>query len=215
MKKRYLRILLICAILCLGAGLVWKLGGWGKGGRGTFLQPCGDYPAGAVIPYCQRDEAWEDDKLGDSIYTMGSSGCLTCCIASALSTRQEASGTGWAIDAGKLNQIFGEKGVYNESGDIVWGRICEALPETEVIVASSVDAGQVEELLAGGRYPIVKVKAGGKGAAHWVLLVGSENGEYLCMDPLNEDGRPVPFSRHGGTAYRMRCVYWADGNMGQ
>ena len=92
--------------------------------------------------------------------------------------------------------------------DSVWGRIEEALPQARVLVASSVNGQEIEELLAQGRYPAVKVKVGGNGAAHWVLLIGSENGEYLCMDPLEDDGKPVLLSRHGGVVYRMRCVCW-------
>ncbi len=69
-------------------------------------------------------------------------------------------------------------------------------------MAGSVDGKQIEALLDEGKYPIVKVKVGGDGAAHWVLIVGSDGEEYVCADPLKEDGALV---------YRMRCVYWAGG----
>ena len=114
------------------------------------------------------------------------------------------------MTAGELNQIFSEKQVYNQQGDIVWGRIEEVMPDVGVSVAGTVDGEQIEALLDEGRYPIVKVKVGGDGASHWVLIVGSDEGGYLCIDPLKEDGELVPLSRHGGVVYRMRCVYWAD-----
>lgn len=212
MKKKLTFTILICLFLCLIAALALKLHFRGAADKGILLQPQKDYPADTdmVIPYCQKNEAWKEDRLGTSSCTMGSSGCLTSCIASALSTQHKATGAGQAVSAGELNRLLGETGVYNKSGDIVWGELAKALPKAEVVVAASVDERQIEELMDQGRYPVVKVKVGGRGAAHWVLLVGSRDGEYLCMDPLEEDGEPVPLSRHGGVVYRMRCVYWND-----
>lgn len=235
--------MLLCAVL---AGLLW----WRRHGadEGVAIRPEREHPVGTVQTYCQKDERWAEDKLGGSVYRMGGSGCLTSCIASALSTqtatvtgdrgeiandrdetvnerdesvRDKGEGAGDKSEAladrdkdmtaGELNRIFSEGQVYNEQGDIVWGRIEEIMPEVRVLVAGSVDGKQIETLLDEGKYPIVKVKVGGNGAAHWVLIVGSDGGEYLCMDPLVEDGKLVPLSRHGGVVYRMRCVYWVDG----
>ena len=177
---------------------------------GTAIRPEGEYETGEVVLYGQKNEAWKDDKLGTSVYAMGGSGCLSTCISSALSTEHEQTGRGTGGSPGELNELFGEYQVYNESGDIVWARLKEAVPGIEVMVASSVENKEIEELLAKGHYPIVKVKVGGGGAGHWVLVVGSRDGEYLCMDPLSENGELVPLSRHGGVAYRMRCVYWQE-----
>ncbi len=248
-----LAAMLLCAVL---AGLLWRK----RHGtdEGVAIRPEREHPAGLVQTYCQKDERWAEDKLGKSVYRMGGSGCLTSCIASALSTQaavgnrgkatsnksqdmadrdkalveqgeimtdisgavdlskavtdtgQTTSGMNKLMTAGELNRIFSECQVYNEQGDIVWGRIEEIMPEVGVLVAASVDGKQIEALLDEGMYPIVKVKVGGYGAAHWVLIVGSDGEEYLCMDPLKEDGALVPLSRHGGVVYRMRCVYWVD-----
>lgn len=228
--------MLLCAVL---AGLLWRRRHGAD--EGVAIRPEREHPVGIVQTFCQKDERWAEDKLGGSVYRMGSSGCLTSCIASALST-QAATATGDRgetvsdrgesasdrgegagdksealadrdedMTAGELNRIFSEGQVYNEQGDVVWGRIEEVMPEVRVLVAGSVDGKQIETLLDEGKYPVVKVKVGGNGAAHWVLIVGSDGGEYLCMDPLVEDGKLVPLSRHGGVVYRMRCVYWADG----
>lgn len=89
----------------------------------------------------------------------------------ALTAQQAARGlSAVAVTPGELNRIFTEAGVYNESGDIVWGRIREALPETEVLAASGVDNRKLDRLLSEGRFPAVKVKNHGHGAWHWVLL---------------------------------------------
>lgn len=191
-------------ILCIlaGAMLFFRHGQ----DEGVRIMSQRDYPVGAAVSYCQKDDRWKEDKLGSSGYTMAKSGCLTSCIASALSMEYQNTGSGSAMTAGELNQIFSEHGVYNDQGDIVWNRIKDALPGTQVLVASFVNGQEIEDLLAQGHYPAVKVKVGGNGAAHWVLLAGSEDGEYLCMDPLEGSGELVPLSRHGGVVYRMRCV---------
>ena len=209
MKKKYKIILITCAMTCTIAGLFWKLRSQGKD-KGIMIRPEEDCPVGSIISYCQKDEAWSDDKLGKSVYRMGGSGCLISCIAAGLSSECQNLGIGKIITAGELNQLFGQHGVYNQQGDIVWGRIEDAMPEVEVFVASSVDSNEIEELLKEGHYPIIKVKVEGTKTAHWVMLVGSEDGEYLCMDPLEKDGKLIPLSRHGGVVYRMRCVYWAE-----
>ena len=209
MKKKYMTLLAVFWILCLGAGRGWKYYR-DRGDQACFLVPRAENPPGDVAVYLQKDEAWADDRLGDSGYTMGGSGCLTSCIASALSTQARSSGIGQEIDPGELNRLFGEKDVYNDSGDIVWDNIREALPKAQVMVAPKVDGDEVDNLLAEGKYPVVKVKIGGSGAGHWVLIVGTWDMEYLCMDPLNESGSLISLDKHENVAYRMRCVYWSD-----
>ena len=205
-KKRLVTAVLALGVLCILASTILRL----RRGRdvGVEIRPDKGYPVGAVAAFYQKDERWEGDKLGTSGYTMAGSGCLTSCIASALSTQYQNTGAGSAMTAGELNKMLSEHEVYNGQGDILWARLEEALPGVRVLVASSVKPQEIDELLTQGHYPLVKVKVGGSGAAHWVLLVGSEEGEYLCMDPLEESGKPIPLSRHGSVAYRMRCVYW-------
>ncbi len=207
-KKKKVFIGILAFAVCFFAGLLFFFRF--KGDQSVAIKPKGDELAGKVTAYYQRDERWKEDTLGTSGFSMGGSGCLTSCIASALSTEAEALGTGFSITPGELNRIFGQQQVYNAQGDIVWAQIEEALPQTQVVVASSVKEKEIESLLADGHYPIVKVKVGGYGASHWVLLVGSRDGEYLCMDPLEPDGELIPLSRHGGVVYRMRCVYWEE-----
>lgn len=207
-KKKKVFIGLLAFAACFFTGMFFYVRF--NGDPGVAIKPKGDKPAGKVAAYYQRDERWKEDTLGNSGFSMGGSGCLTSCIASALSTEEKALETGVSMTPGELNRIFGQQQVYNAQGDIVWAQIKEALPGTQVVVASSVKEKEIESLLADGHYPIVKVKVGGHGASHWVLLVGSRDGEYLCMDPLEPDGELIPLSRHGGVVYRMRCVYWEE-----
>lgn len=209
MKKKYAIIFAAFWAVVLGAGLGLKAY-WNQGDRGVYLVPQREHSVEDPVLYHQRDERWSKDKLGDSSYTMGSSGCLTTCIASALSTQYQNTGTGREISPGELNQLFTDKGVYNHSGDIVWDKVKEALPEAEVLVASQVDPLEIEDLLDKGRYPIVKVKIGGNGAGHWVAIMETWDKLYRCMDPLDDSGHLTSLNDHESVAYRMRCVYWAD-----
>lgn len=209
MKKKFAIIFAALWVVLLGAGIGWKVY-QNQGERGVFLVPRREHSVNDPVLYNQRDENWSKDKLGDSPYTMGSSGCLTACIASALSTQYRNTGAGREISPGELNQLFGENGVYNKSGDIVWEKVKEALPDTEILVASEVDAQEIEDLLDEGRYPIVKVKIGGNGASHWVAIMETWDKLYRCMDPLSNSGHLISLNDHESVAYRMRCVYWAD-----
>lgn len=48
------------------------------------------------------------------------------------------------------------------------------------------------------------------GNFHYVLIIGSEDGEYLCMDPLR-DGI-TKLSDYGSRVYAVRCVYYREQN---
>lgn len=196
----------VCGLLLAAAVLFLYKGA--AGGGGVTLVPSRSMKAQEVRCYGQGDKEWASDRLGDSAYTMEGSGCLTACIAASLTMQHDGSGAGEALTPGELNALFSEKGVYNESGDIVWDRIARALPEAEAKAPGSVDAKEVETFLEQGRYPLVKVKNHGNGGWHWVLLVGANENGYQCMDPLSEKGKQVPLSSHGGKIYAVRSVYW-------
>jgi len=160
-----------------------------------------DYPeADNVAFFLQNDPAWSDDFLGSTGYTMGGSGCLVTCIAASLSAQ------GIDTDPGRLNRAFTQEGVYNCQGEIVWNHIEDAIPNVRVSAPAKVDVIALEQAVAQGRFPIVKVRYKGVGYQHWVILIGARNGHYLCMDPLNGDKQPLPLSAHGGVIYRSRIV---------
>lgn len=210
-RKRIPAAVVICAavLVVLAAGALLFLGRRRGKAEGVVLEPLSQYSADSVPCYRQKDPVWAKDKLGDSSYTMSGSGCLTSCIAAALTTQLRAEDpSAEALTPGELNRLFSEAGVYNASGDIVWGKIREALPDTEVLVASGVDSREIDQALSEGKYPAVRVRVHGSGAWHWVLLAGTDENGYLCMDPLNGDETLVPLSEHGGVVYSMRTVSW-------
>lgn len=133
---------------------------------------------GEVVSYRQDDKIWADDIFGNSRFTMRSSGCLVTCIASAVSME-----TGKKITPDILNKIFSENQVYDSEGNIQWAAI-DKIEGYHTEVFGEVSEAEIIECLAVGCYPIVRVRIHGFGSFHYVLIVGIEDGEYVCMDPL-------------------------------
>ncbi|MDE6622322.1 MAG: C39 family peptidase [Lachnospiraceae bacterium] len=151
-----------------------------------------------VISYRQDDETWASDLLGESRFTMKSSGCLVTCIASAVSME-----TGTGITPGALNQIFSDNQVYDREGNIQWAAIGQ-IEGYSADVFSEVSEAAIAQCLASGHYPIVRVRMCGLGSYHYVLIVGIEDGDYICMDPLENE--LTKLSRYLNRVYAVRVV---------
>ncbi len=197
--------------------------------KSVELYPLCETEPGQVVYFCQQDPEWAEDHLGDARDTMRSSGCLVCSLASGLMMQSEAlaekstletegdwpamqpdaPGAGFSMTAGELNAAFSEGGVYTDSGAVIWGNISSVLPDTECIVADKVKAEEIDALLQQGIFPVVKVRVNGVGAWHWVLLVGSDENGYLCMDPMSETEEPVSLGIFRNRVYSMRAVYFS------
>ncbi|MDE7417207.1 MAG: hypothetical protein K2N44_13075 [Lachnospiraceae bacterium] len=154
--------------------------------------------SGEVITYRQDDEAWWADMLGDSRFTMKSSGCLVTCIASAVSME-----TGTEITPGALNEIFSENQVYDSEGNVQWAMI-EKIEGYSADVFQEVSETEIAQCLAFGHYPIVRVRMRGLGNFHYVLIVGIADGEYICMDPL--ENSLTKLSHYLNRVYAVRVV---------
>ena len=199
-RKKIIWILIGAAILVLAAAalLVWRHRG--GGGEGTTIQSTKVHPLPEAVYYLQKDEEWAADPLGESRFTMGSSGCLVTCLATLFDLYGES------VTPGELNRLFAEQGVYNASGDVIWGNISSVYPEATVTVYKTVDEQAIEAALDQQQYPLVRVKNLGDGYWHWVLLLGSGDDGYLCMDPLYSEKEARPLSAHGNTVYSWRLV---------
>lgn len=71
-------------------------------------------------------------------------------------------------------------------------------------VFADVSSTEIEECLESGNYPIVRVRVKGVGSFHYVLIVGRRDGEYLCMDPLEDN--VTKLSDYGNRVYAVRLV---------
>lgn len=195
----YMPFLIVC-FLAVGAGFVcFRL----RNGVQVEAPQDREYLSDTeVVFYRQDDERWREDRLGESKYTMGSSGCLVSCIASALFMESGTEET-----PGALNERFSAEQVYDVEGNLQWGLLSEA-GEYQADVYGEVSADVIEACLSEGHYPIVRVRMYTLGNIHYVLIVGAEGGEYLCMDPLRDE--ITELSDYGNRAYALRCVYPAD-----
>lgn len=150
-----------------------------------------------IIYYRQDDNAWAEDKLGNSNYTIESSGCLISCIASGISM------SGEKITPGEFNICY-KDAIFDSEGNLLWNNLKEH-SNYEVNVYSDVSEEILTESLEKGIFPIVRVRVNGIGNFHYVLIVKAEDGMFYCMDPL-KDGL-IPLSKYGNRIYAIRSVY--------
>lgn len=167
---------------------------------GVVIKCEGNYPVNEnLILYRQDDPEWESDKLGTSKYTMKSSGCLVTCIAMALSDSD------YQLSPGELNKQLTENRVYDEEGNMQWDRLA-SIEGFQVELYDSVSNNMIDRCLKNHHYPIVRIHRKGNGANHFVLLVGAEENDYICMDPLEDE--LTRLSDYGSRVYAMRCVWY-------
>lgn len=212
-KKRHKIWILIILLLVLLAGL-----GTGyvlyrrQSAVPVSVETTLEYAPENVVCFYQKDDAWKSDKLGDSQYIMSNSGCLTCCVAAVLQMQDfSVDGLSADADAGEVNQFFSEHGVYDSEGNLQWD-VLEQLTSVSITKkdASELEDGELDAYLEDGCYPIVRVRVGGNGSWHYVLIVSSTDGEYWCMDPLEEEETLVPLSDFGGKIYAVRYLQWEN-----
>lgn len=151
-----------------------------------------------VVFYRQDDEQWAAETMGDSAYTLGESGCLVSCIASAV-TMMGVEETPYT-----LNETLSGQNVFDVEGNLLWENLRNT-GKYEAEVFGSVTNEILEELLKDGRYPIIRVRMYGLGNFHYILVVKVEDGEYYCMDPLRNG--LIPLSQYANRVYAVRCVY--------
>ena len=134
------------------------------------------------IAFYQKDDIWKNDFLGNSEYHMGDSGCLTTCIASQL----------------LINNV------YDSEGNLQWD-IAGSVLKIKYIrkETSEISESELETLIKNRIYPIVSVKMPKSGNYHFVLLVGSDEKNFLCMDPLNKYNEIVSLSEFGNKIYSV------------
>lgn len=193
-KRKQIIILAIILITLLILGVLFI-----RLRNGVRVSPTSEYGVSEeVVSYRQDDSEWEEDTLGESAYTMKTSGCLVSCIATAVSKGETI------ITPGELNATFTENNVYDAEGNIQWEKI-ENIEGYEVESFDEVSGDDIERCLSEGRYPIVLVRMYVVGNSHFVLIVGTEDGEYVCMDPLQDE--LTKLSDYGGYVYAVRCVW--------
>ncbi len=195
-KKRRMAGIVMCVlalVLASAAFLALRF-------RGSVTVHAGEEigPGAEIAFFRQDDERWAQERLGDSAYTMKSSGCLVCCITSALVMGQKTQETPYEI-----NRRFSQEGVYDSQGNIVWDRLRKS-GGYEVEIFGTADGKFLSECLRKGKYPIVRVRVNGIGNFHYVLITGARGGAFYCMDPMKDGERSL--AEYGNRIYAVRIV---------
>ncbi|WP_026489450.1 hypothetical protein [Butyrivibrio sp. XBB1001] len=201
MKKRKMYIVLVLVVV-LGILLLSQI----AKNRGGINVKCNvEYPVPEkMVGYRQDDDRWKDIHLGESKYTMESSGCITTCIASAISETDNP------LTPEETVTLLSENGVFDDDGNMQWSKL-DSLPGFNAQVFSDLNSSYIDECLAQGRYPIVKVHRKSLFSYHhFVLIIGAENGQYICMDPLKDSYTTL--KDYGNRIYSVRCVWYEGEN---
>lgn len=195
-KKIIIGILVVLAL----AGILMAI--YALKNRGGVKITCeSDYKVNEnLIPYRQDDEQWEDDNIGESRFKMGDSGCIITSIATAISQSKSP------LTPGELNALLTEENVFDGEGNLQWGML-EQIDGFHVNVYSDITEQNIDTCLENGRYPIVKVhRKTLTSYHHYILIIGTENGDYVCMDPL--ENHLTKLSDYGNKVYAIRCVWY-------
>ena len=78
----------LAAVLLLGAAAGAVFWNRHRGAAPAVVETTQENAAEQVVFFRQKDDRWKTDTLGDSVYHMADSGCLTCCVAAALQMQQ-------------------------------------------------------------------------------------------------------------------------------
>lgn len=194
----------------IGIGLLLLLGSWigiscRQHAPSEFTS---DSSLDHVVYYAQKDVRWKEDPLGDSIYHMGDSGCLTTCLAAVFQMQGiERDTLGETVNPKTLNQFFSTHGMYDAEGNLLWYALEDTLDMTVIRKeADELKEGELDTLLEQGCYPIACVHGAGTGRMHFVLLVGKADGVYWCMDPVQQEETAVPLSKYGNSFDSIRYL---------
>lgn len=199
--KSIIYLLLIFAFLIIaGMGALYLY----KERNAKTVRPFSTADCSKTAAFCQSDDRWKDDYLGSSKYKMSNSGCLTTCIASMLLMQNITVEFVPEIDPGTLNEFFSENDVYDSEGNLQWNTAGKALNlEFTRLETSEIEKDDLDNMLRENIYPIVCVKVPSSGNYHFVLLTGSDDESFLCMDPMNGDGGTVSLSKYNNRIYSL------------
>lgn len=199
-KKSVFIIVILLIVLCLGIIAVCFLRFRGATVISVLKNTENIIPCENIVLFRQDDERWAEDKLGNSVYSMKKSGCLVTSIAAALSMDEIN------VSPKSLNELFSSEGVYSQEGNLQWDQLRQLNDGEayEVEVFRSVSEEILRDCLHKGKFPIIRVRMNGIGNFHYVLVVKLEDGQYYCMDPLEDQLQPL--SHYGNRVYAIRCV---------
>jgi hypothetical protein len=133
--------------------------------------------------YSQIDPRWRNIALGESrTLTLGSHGCVVCCLAMML------SGVGYNVDPIKVNDDMRKSRAFLPgTGRAIWARVADAYPlikySYQVIYDKrEADIKLISELT--NSLPVLVELLLNNREPHWVLAVRGDVNGLLVHDPL-------------------------------
>lgn len=168
----------------------------------------------ALPLFSQRDEKWKSKKLGTSLLTLGTSGCLVTCLADICSYYGKDANPSTINDGLIRVNGFANQNLY------IWGSITKIYPDisepkrvqTPNPVTSTQFASIDAELIA-GRPVIIEVDFVPATASidmHFVVLIGKDqNGNYVIADPWYGD--TATLQRYGDPAKTIQQYIFTFG----
>ncbi len=204
MKRSYWIAAIILLAVAGYALFYWGSGYW-MTNYGVTLKPSQEITAKKVPYFLQNDTLWGSQKIGRSPYLMGASGCLVADVAAVINVLGEK------VTPLSINRRFTEKNVFNDQGEIIWGKIATVFPDITYELRDYVSSGTIESDLAAGHLPMVKVNYHKLGKAHWVVIVGATENDFLVMDPLYQKKEYLPLSTHGKVFAYRKLLRRVDG----
>lgn len=177
--------------------------------RGTLVVvPDGEdttYREWASFPsYKVFDEHWNEERLGESVWTIGGRGDFLCCVCSVMAAARGDE----SITPNKVNTLLNEMDGYDEDGNIKTGvlrKIAKNVRTHYFIDSELEDSGvSKDEFAYNLAYDIVKVKK--EDEYRWIVIKGySKDGkDYRCMDPREE--KETVLSDYGSYVYDWYTV---------
>lgn len=165
---------------------------------GVWFSPDYVIPPANITFMLQDDTTWAKKKLGASQSTLGGSGCLLTCIAVSMNYLDSSN----MCTPASVNDSLLVKDGLTKNGLVIWSKIQSTFSSFTYSYSNSVTSDDITSDLQHGLLPIVGV--GQNGIAHWVLIIGSTNNDFVVMDPLNHDKTPTRLSTYGKVfAYRV------------
>ncbi len=147
-----------------------------------------------LVRLSQQDPKWKNDSLGNSSYTLGTSGCALSSVAMLL------SGWGYPETPGSLNQKLKQRGGFVGAA-IVWGAASQIYPKLQyknLVICTDVDApiDAIGNSLAAGQPVLLQVDSSPSPGlqTHWVVAYQKTGKDFLILDPWpypTEDGKDI------------------------
>jgi len=140
----------------------------------------GKYNLYDIPLYSQIDPRWRNIRLGYSNLTIGSHGCVVCCLAMLLSS------IGYVVDPPKVNEDMRRaKAFLAGTGRAIWAKVSQAYPllqyKYQIWYSRTPDERKIGEL-ADNLPVLTEILL--RGQPHWVLTVRRDIAGLLVHDPL-------------------------------